>query len=202
MSDVNNPSPDLGHPVGDRIRDARTFCAKNWWVYLLGGIAAIVFAILAFTKPGAAALVLGLFFAAFVLVDGVFSVIGALSNRDHDGWWLGLLYGILAIAVGGYLLAVPLAASMALVWTVAFIVILFGVTQVALGVRVRKAVKGEWMLYLTGVLSIIAGIMMASNIIIGGLTVVYLIAAWALLIGILRVLFALKARKFGQSGLV
>ncbi len=201
MSDMGNQSGSQVESVGAMVRDAREFCAKNWWVYLLGGIAAIVFAILAFTKPGAAALVLGLFFAAFILVDGIFSVIGALANRDHDGWWLGLIYGLLAIAVGGYLLAVPFAASMALVWTVAFVVIFFGVTQVALGVRVRKAVKGEWMLYLTGALSIIAGIMMASNIVIGGLTVVYLIAAWALLVGILRVLFALKARQFGKSGL-
>lgn len=201
MSDIGSPTGNGGENIGNLVRDARELCAKNWWVYLVGGIAAIIFAILAFTKPGAAALVLGMFFAAFILADGIFSLFGAIANRGHDGWWLGLLYGALAIIIGGYLLVTPLAASLALIYTVAFVIIFFGVTQIMLGVRVRKAVTGEWVLYVAGGLSVLFGAFILANTLVGAVTVVYLIATWALLVGALRVVFALKARKFGKSGL-
>jgi len=45
--------------------DARALCKRTWWVFLIGGIASVVFGILAFMNPAAALLVLGMFFAAY-----------------------------------------------------------------------------------------------------------------------------------------
>src|SRR6476619_4601117 len=80
---------------------------RTWWVFLIGGIASIVFGVLAFVSPGIALFVLATFFAAAILVDGVFNLIGAFQNREKDGWWLMLLIGILGIVVGGYALLNP-----------------------------------------------------------------------------------------------
>jgi uncharacterized membrane protein HdeD (DUF308 family) len=43
--------------------------AKNWWILLLRGIAAIIFGVLALGWPGMTLLTLILFYGAFALVD-------------------------------------------------------------------------------------------------------------------------------------
>ncbi len=183
-------------------QSARELCRKTWWAYLLGGIASVVFGVVAYMKPGAALYLLAMFFAAYLLVDGIFSFISAVSQRSKQGWWLQMLYGLFSIVLGGYLLAVPPVSMMAIVYAVAFISIFFGFTQISLGVHVRKEIRGEWVLYLTGLMSVLFGMLILFRVDIGGITIVYLIAFWAITIGILRILFAFRARAFGRSGAV
>ena len=65
----------------------------------------------------------------------------------------------------------------------------------------RKATTKEWILYVTGLLSVAAGVLVAANPVIGGLSIVYVIAAWAIAIGVLRVLFAFRVRNLvGNQG--
>jgi uncharacterized membrane protein HdeD (DUF308 family) len=183
----------------DLKKDVGAFCRRNWWMFLIGGIASLAFGILAFFNPFIALLVLGLFFAASLLVDGAVSVWAALNHRDKDGWWLVLLLGIVSIAVGAYLLAVPPASILALVFVVSFIAIASGVALLSLGWKIRKAVAGEWVLYLTGALSLLLGILMMAFPGIGGLSVAYVIAFWAVVTGLLRIVFALRIRSLVKA---
>jgi uncharacterized membrane protein HdeD (DUF308 family) len=73
-----------------------------------------------------------------------------------------------------------------------------GVLMLSLGWRVRKAISGEWMLYLTGGLSVLFGLMIFLRPAEGTISVVWLIASWAILIGVLRIVFALKVRKLPE----
>jgi len=173
---------------------AHEFCKRTWWAFLIGGIASLVFGILAFAQPGIALLVLSMFFAAAILVDGVVNTVGAIQHRSRDGWWLLLAFGILGILAGGYLLALPPASMLVFIWLVAFMALLNGFTLISLGWRIRKEIQGEWVLYLTGALSALFGLLILFRVDIGGLTVVYLIATWAVVIGLLRIVFALRAR--------
>lgn len=178
---------------------ARELCRKTWWAYLLGGIASVAFGVAAYVKPGAALLVLSMFFAAYLLADGIFSFISSVTHRDQQGWWLQMLYGLFSVALGGYLLAFPAVSMIALIYAVAFISIFFGFTQIGLGMHVRKEIKGEWILYLTGLMSVLFGLLILFRVEIGGLTSVYLIAFWAIAIGVMRIFFAFRARAFGHS---
>jgi uncharacterized membrane protein HdeD (DUF308 family) len=56
--------------------DAQVLCRRTWWVFLIGGIASVVFGVFAYLQPGIALLVLSMFFATSVLVDGVMNVVG------------------------------------------------------------------------------------------------------------------------------
>lgn len=172
------------------------FLSRTWWVYLLGGLAAIAFALLAIYDPSVALLVLAIYFAAYLLVDGIFSVIGAITHRDRSGWVLVLSYGLLAIAIGGWLLLNPPASVLVLVYAVALFMVAGGLTQVLLGIMIRNAIRGEWVLYLSGVISILWGGLIFFQVGIGTITVAYLMAFWALVFGVLRVVFALRARRF------
>ena len=96
--------------------DARNLVRRTWWVFLLGGLASLLFGILAFVNPGLALLVLAMFFAAAILVDGAFNVLGSIQNRDKDGWWLMLLIGILGVGIGAYALLNPPVSMLAFVF--------------------------------------------------------------------------------------
>ena len=174
------------------------FCKRVWWTFLIGGIASVAFGILAFVNPGVALFVLGIFLAAYLLVDGAVNVWGAVTNRDKDGWWITLLLGVAGIVVGAYALFVPIVSMLAIIYMVAFIAMLIGVTSMYLGWRIRKEVSSEWVLYVTGILSVLFSLMILFRPGVGGLSVVYLIATWAVVIGLLRIFFAFRVRKLGN----
>ena len=184
--------------------DAAALCRRTWWVFLIGGIASVAFGVLAFARPGLALFLLATFFAADILVDGAFNIVGAVQNRDKDGWWLMLLIGLLGAVVGAYALLNPPLSMVAFVLIVAFQAILLGVFLVMLGYKYRKATTREWILYLAGGLSVLFGVLVVARPAIGGVTIVYMIAAWAIVIGLLKVVFAMRVRSLAdrvKSGL-
>ena len=184
--------------------DAAALCRRTWWVFLIGGIASVAFGVLAFARPGLALFLLATFFAAAILVDGAFNIVGAVQNRDKDGWWLMLLIGLLGAVVGAYALLNPPLSMVAFVLIVAFQAILLGVFLVMLGYKYRKATTREWILYLTGGLSVLFGVLVVARPAVGGVTIVYMIAAWAIVIGLLKVVFAMRVRSLAdrvKSGL-
>jgi uncharacterized membrane protein HdeD (DUF308 family) len=178
---------------------ACNLCKRVWWTFLIGGIASVAFGILAFFNPGVALFVLGLYLAAYLIVDGGVNVWGAVTNREKDGWWTILLLGLLSVAVGIYALLVPAASMLAIVYMAAFIAMLIGVSSLMLGWRIRKEVSSEWLLYVTGVLSVLFSLLILFRPGVGGTTVVYLIATWAIVIGALRIFFAFHVRKLGSN---
>jgi len=178
--------------------DAQVLCKRTWWVFLVGGIASVIFGVLAFINPGIALLVLATFFAAAVLVDGAFNIAGAIQNRDKDGWWIMLLLGIFELAVGGYALANPPVKMMAFILLVAFEAIVLGVFMITLGYKVRQATRREWILYLTGALSILFGLTVIANPAVGGLSIIYVVAGWAIVIGTLKIFFGFKVKNLPE----
>jgi len=184
--------------------DASALCRRTWWVFLIGGIASVVFGVLAFARPGLALLVLAIFFAAAILVDGAFNLIGAVQNRDKDGWWLMLLIGLLGILVGAYALLNPPLSIVAFLLIVAFQAFVLGAFLIMLGFKFRAATTREWILYLTGGLSVLFSVLVVVRPAVGGVTIVYMIAAWAIIIGLLKIVFAMRVRNMAdrvKSGL-
>lgn len=195
---MENTAPE--RPVAALAREgACNLCKRTWWIFLIGGIAAVVFGILAFMQPGAALLVLSIYFAAMVLVDGAMNVWGALSNREKDGWWILLLLGIIGVVAAGYALFHPALSITAFILVVAFTAILFGGLLLALGFKIRKETEREWVLYLTGAMSLLFGVLIVVRPMEGSLSVVYLIASWALILGVLKIWFAFKIKNLPEN---
>ncbi len=183
-----------GKVLGGIAADARAMCRRAWWVFLVSGIAAIAFGILALITPGIALFTLALFFAAWLLVDGAVNLIGGLQHRGKDGWWLLVLMGLLGIGAGGYALLNPPLAMAVFVLLVAFDAVVLGVFLLILGYKVRHETSHEWFLYVTGLLSILFGVLVVMNPQVGAVSIVYAIAVWAIATGVLKVFFAFAAR--------
>src|SRR5690554_4059564 len=172
---------------------------RHWWVLLLRGLAAIAFGIVVWLQPGISLTVLVLVFAIYSLLDGVFSVWIAIAERKlREHWWLLLLQGFLGIAVGIITFLAPAVTALVLLFFIAIRAIVIGVLEIVIAMHLRKVIQGEWMLILGGLLSIIFGGILIANPGVGVLAVLWLIAAYAIAIGILLVILAFKARSFNK----
>ena len=87
--------------------------ARYWWVFLLRGLLAIAFGVIAFTYPGIALAVLVIFFGAYAFVDGAFITGATLANWRHmENHWLPMLQGILGVFVGVLTLRLPAVTAL------------------------------------------------------------------------------------------
>jgi uncharacterized membrane protein HdeD (DUF308 family) len=172
----------------------------NWWLLLLRGIAAIVFGILAFVWPGITLLTLILFWGAFALVDGVIAIVAAIKGgTPGPRWWLAVV-GLSGILIGVLTFAMPGVTALVLLVFIAAWAIVTGIFEIVGAIRLRKEIDNEWWLIAAGVLSVLFGLALLAQPGTGALVLVWLIAAWAILFGILTVAFALRLRSHASHG--
>jgi uncharacterized membrane protein HdeD (DUF308 family) len=168
---------------------------RHWWVPVLRGVAAIIFGIIAFAYPGLTLAVLVILFGAWVLVDGVFRVIGAIGHRASDpDWGWQLVIGILGIIIGFLTFHAPAVTVLALVIYIAAWALMIGATEIVVAIKLRREIKGEWFLILMGLLSILFAIILLWNPLPGALALVWLIASYAIVFGFLGIIFGLRLR--------
>ena len=174
--------------------------ARNWWVLLIRGIAALLFGIAAFLWPGLTLVVLVLLFGAYAFVDGIFAVISGIAARKEERrWWVIVLEGLVGIVVGVVTFLLPSVAALALIFFIAVWAILTGILEIAAAIRLRKEIQGEWMLALAGILSIIFGILLVVLPSAGALALVWLIGAYSLVFGILFLILAFRLRSWQHN---
>ena len=164
--------------------------AQHWWVVLLRGIAAIAFGLMAYAWPGVTIAVLVLFWGAYALVDGVFEVVAGVRAK----WGSLIFLGVLGIAAGIVTFFWPGITAIVLLYIIAFWAIVAGVMQIAAAVRLRKEVEGEWLWILSGVCTVVLGGLLIARPGAGALSLVWLIAAFAIAWGVLLVILAFKLK--------
>src|SRR5919109_1383356 len=159
---------------------------RHWWVPVLRGIVAIVFGIIALRYPGLTVATLVLLFGAWVLVDGIFRVIGAVGHRASDPDWVWqLVIGILGIIIGFLTFHAPAVTALALVIYIAAWALMIGVTEIVLAIKMRHEIKGEWLLILMGLASIVFAVLLLWNPIAGAAALIWIIAWYAVIVGVL-----------------
>lgn len=169
--------------------------AKNWWLLLLRGIAAIVFGVLAFVWPGITLLTLILFYGAYALVDGVLAIVSAVTGgAPAPRWWL-VVIGLFGIAAGILTFAWPGITALVLLFFIAGWAIAIGVFQIIGAIRLRKEIDNEWYLILCGVISVLFGIGILIVPGAGALALVWVIGFYAVVEGILYVALAFRLKK-------
>jgi uncharacterized membrane protein HdeD (DUF308 family) len=172
---------------------------RVWWLILLRGIVAIIFGVLAWAWPGATLVTLTLFWGAYALVDGAAALWGGWQTRDRGRpMWQIVLIGLLGIAAGIFTFVAPGITAIALLIVIAVWAIANGVFQIAAAIRLRKEIANEWLMILSGALSILFGGLVIANPGAGALAVLWLIGVFAIAYGAMLVVLAFKLRKHGM----
>lgn len=175
-----------------------TILARNWWALALRGVCAVIFGLLAFIWPQLTLEVLILFYGVFVLIDGVLAIIAAVSKREGSGlpWWALLIEGLLGVAASVATFVWPGITALVLLYLIAAWAIVTGVFEIIAAVRLRKEIEGELWLALSGVLSILFGVLLIARPGAGALAVIWLIGAYALLFGAFLIALAFRLRGY------
>jgi uncharacterized membrane protein HdeD (DUF308 family) len=172
---------------------------RRWWAVALRGVAAILFGVLALVWPGITVFALVIVFGAYALVDGAFTLVAAFGQRDGgrrpgSHAWLfargtaGILTGVIAAVWPGI-------TALALLWVVALWAMVTGVFDIVAAVQLRKEMRREWLLALTGALSVLFGVLLVVWPADGVLTLVVLIGIAAIAFGITLLMFGLRLRR-------
>jgi uncharacterized membrane protein HdeD (DUF308 family) len=168
--------------------------AQNWWAVALRGVAAILFGLFALFAPGAVLLSLALFFAAYLLADGIFGIVSAVrAARRHERWGLLLAEGVLSILVGVAALLFPVGAVLAFVLMTAGWALATGVLMLVAAYKLEKTHGRGWMV-LSGVVSILFGLALAVAPLAGAVVLAWWFAGYAIAFGTLMLGLAFKLR--------
>jgi uncharacterized membrane protein HdeD (DUF308 family) len=178
---------------------AATLSHNTWRMFALRGLIAIAFGVLALAWPGITLLWLVVLFAAFALFGGVISIWGALTNRKSDDAWLVLLLGLVSVGAGIIAILHPDLTALVLVLLMGANAIATGVLDIALAVRLRKEIRGEWVLVLAGLVSILFGVLVFLFPAAGALALVWLISFYAVVSGVLLLVAAWQLRRHPEA---
>jgi uncharacterized membrane protein HdeD (DUF308 family) len=165
---------------------------SHWWVLALRGLVAVLFGLLTFLVPGITLVTLVLLFGAYALVDGIFNVVGFFRLASHH--WALLIEGVIGVLAGVLTFAWPAITAIVLLYVIAFWAIFTGIFELIAGIRLRKNISNEWLLLLTGVLSLLFGVLILFAPGAGALAIVLWIGAYALIFGIFLLALAFRLR--------
>jgi uncharacterized membrane protein HdeD (DUF308 family) len=174
----------------------------HWWALALRGAISILFGLAALLRPGIALEALILLFGAYALVDGVFAIVGVFGGtRGGTPRWLLFIEGIASILVGLIAFVLPGLTAILFLYLIAIWAIITGVSEIAMAIRLRREIRGEWALIVGGAFSVLFGVLLAViGPIAGLLSLIWLIGIYAAAFGILMLITAFQVRGRDSSG--
>jgi uncharacterized membrane protein HdeD (DUF308 family) len=174
---------------------------RNWWVFAVRGAIAILFGVLAFVRPDITLVALVALFGAYALLDGILSLsAGFMLSGSRYFWWM-LLDGILGIAVGVLTFVYPGVAAASLLLLLGAWLFVSGIFRIVAAIELRKQMDNEWVYILSGVLSIIAGVLTFARPGQSALAWLWVIGTYAILYGVMMVVLSFKLRNLAADAL-
>ncbi len=173
--------------------------ARNWWALALRGVFAVLFGLAAFAMPGITLAAVILLFWAYAITDGVLAIVAAVRAAErHERWWALLLEGIVDIAAGVAAFVWPGLTALLLLYLVSFWAVVTGLLEITAAIRLRRTVKGERLLAINGILSVLLGVFLVVFPRGGILAVMFWIGGYAIFFGVLLLGLAFRLRRLQQ----
>lgn len=169
---------------------------KYWWSFVIRGILATLFGLIAVALPGITLEVLTLLLAAFLVADGILSFAASFQGRQMGVTWGYLLCeGLAGIFIGLFTLVWPSITVLAVILTIGLWALITGVFELLAAVKLRDEIEGEWLLGLGGVLSILFSVLLFVNPGMGAVAIVWMIAGYGILFGVSLIFLGLRLKK-------
>ena len=160
----------------------------------LSGLAGIAFGLIALIWPGASLVALIALFGAFALVYGAMFLAAGLNLVAHKrtDWVPYVVGGLAGIAIGAVTFFRPGVTALVLIYFIAAWAIVTGLFEIVAAVDMHGEIQGDWLLGLSGLVSIVFGALVAIRPGDGALAILWLIGIYAIIGGVARLVFAYR----------
>jgi uncharacterized membrane protein HdeD (DUF308 family) len=186
--------------VESQLREGERSLARIWKVTALRGALAIAFAVVIVIWPSIGLSALIALFGAFALVSGIGTIYGAVRvpmERRQRIWFV--IDGLLGVGVGVVVFLWPELSALGLLYAVAAWAIATGIFEIGLAFELPLSGRRALLLGLGGLLSIAFGVIMFAEPGAGAVALLALIAAFALVSGIVQIAFAIELRRVAEE---
>jgi uncharacterized membrane protein HdeD (DUF308 family) len=174
---------------------SRTQLKTMRWTLGLHGLVSVVVGVMILAWPGISVYALTIVFGAYTLATGIVEFGTAFTSRGkEERGWLALR-GLLGIAVGVLVFAWPGISALALLYVIGFYAVTLGILAVFGSFRLPLAESDAASMVLTGLVSIVFGIVIFAKPGAGALAVLALIAAFALVTGVTELVVSIGGEK-------
>jgi uncharacterized membrane protein HdeD (DUF308 family) len=160
---------------------------------IIRGLVGIALGALAILWPGITLAILVGIFGLYAVLDGIANLLLGFS-RARGRSWVQIVQGLVGIGAGVLTFIWPTVTALALVLFIGAWAIVTGVLEMVAAVRLRKAIKGEWLLALSGLMSMIFGILVFAFPGAGAVGIAWLLGIYAAGAGLVLVMLALRIR--------
>jgi uncharacterized membrane protein HdeD (DUF308 family) len=178
--------------------------ARLWPPLLIRGVLSVIFGVVALVWPGVTVLALALLFGVWALLQGVSYVVGAVRQaRAHVGVgdWLPLLViGLLGVAAAVATVLWPAITALVLTVMVGLFLVVVGVSELVMAVRLRRAIRGELFLVVAATLALLTGLSILLWPQVGIVVLTVVLGSYALVTGLLVIVAALRVRGLARGG--
>jgi uncharacterized membrane protein HdeD (DUF308 family) len=167
---------------------------RNTRLLALRGVAAIAFGVIALAWPNLTFVALLALFGALAFVEGAFTLGAGLNLvvERQTSWVPYIIGGLAGIAIGAVTFLWPGFTALTLVYLIAFWAITTGVFELVATLELAGELQGDWILGLTGILTVAFGVLVALYPRSGALSIIWIIGLYAILAGITRLMLAYR----------
>lgn len=178
----------------------KDFLAQNWWVWTMRGIAAILFGIAAVFWPGLTLVTLVYLFSAYVLVTGIFELVNGIMGIGKNSTWIfDMLFGLIALVAGIYLVRHPFLSFATFILILGFTLIARSLVQAVTAFTSAHSATERTLLILSSAVSALAGIVVLFQPVAGGVAFVWILGVVALVEGPILIALSMDAKKLGEA---
>jgi uncharacterized membrane protein HdeD (DUF308 family) len=182
--------------TADQAHEMMKDVADHWGLVVVMGVLSIALGALAIVYPGATIVTVSIFFAAWLFVSGIFYLIGSFTrDGDTGSRVLTAILGVLSIIVGWTLLRTPFQSVEVFIFVIGIFFLIQGV-MTFIGAFARKAGR-NWGI-LSGLLGIIAGLIVLTYPISSAVTLALIAGIWLIILGIMQVVAGIQLRNVGS----
>jgi uncharacterized membrane protein HdeD (DUF308 family) len=179
-----------------------TLMQGKWTILIIRGILALVLGVLMLLNLEAGVLAVLVVLGVYAILDGIFKLGEVyLQNKAQQSYRHTLLAATVSLAIGIMIFIWPKITAVILISLVAAQALIQGASDIYAAVRERKYLsRGRfWLLLISGIAQLLFGLWMIAQPALGGLTIVAVIAAYAIVVGVILIIRGIE-EKMGGPG--
>jgi uncharacterized membrane protein HdeD (DUF308 family) len=171
--------------------------ADHWGLAVVMGVVSIVIGVLAIGYPGATIVTIAIFFAAWLFVSGFYEVITSFTrDGDTGSRVLHAIIGVLSIIVGFALLRSPFQSVEVFIFVLGIFWLVQGVMTFVAAFAQKQG--RNWRI-ISGLLGIIAGIIILTYPISSAVTLALIGGIWLIILGITQIIAGFQLRSLRRA---